>query len=85
MGEFRNTVMLKGHVKWFNNQKGYGFVLSEGEPDIFVHYSNIEMEGFRTLNQGEEVEFELLRSPKGLQALHVRRLDDESETHAESA
>lgn len=60
-----------GQVKWFNNQKGYGFIVCEGVPDIFVHYTAIKMEGFRTLKQGEEVDFELLKGAKGLQAINV--------------
>jgi cold shock protein len=65
----------RGAVKWFNDQKGYGFILSPDDADVFVHYSAIQMEGFRTLREGEEVCFELLKSPKGLQALNVKRAD----------
>ena len=64
---------LKGRVKWFNDQKGYGFITQDDSADVFVHHSAIKMEGFRTLREGEEVEFELLESPKGLQAVNVSR------------
>ncbi|NUM54044.1 MAG: cold shock domain-containing protein [Candidatus Hydrogenedentes bacterium] len=66
---------LKGRVKWFNDQKGFGFITRENSPDVFVHHSAIRMEGFRTLREGEEVQFELLESPKGLQAVNVSRPD----------
>jgi CspA family cold shock protein len=64
----------QGTVKWFNNAKGYGFIQSEdsGE-DIFVHHTAIVSEGFRTLNQGEPVNFEVVQGPKGLQARNVVR------------
>ena len=63
-----------GTVKWFNGSKGYGFITrAEGE-DVFVHFSAIEAEGFRTLREGEQVEFAVERSPKGLQAVRVRAL-----------
>ncbi|PIQ96405.1 MAG: cold-shock protein [Nitrospinae bacterium CG11_big_fil_rev_8_21_14_0_20_56_8] len=64
--------MPTGKVKWFNNQKGYGFIqMSEGEPDVFVHYSAIRSEGFKTLNEGQDVEFEMSTGPKGPQAVNV--------------
>jgi len=63
--------MAIGKVKWFSNQKGYGFIqTSEGE-DIFVHFSAIQAEGFKTLGQGQEVEFEISTGPKGPQAENV--------------
>ncbi|RAL24654.1 hypothetical protein DL240_00140 [Lujinxingia litoralis] len=65
--------MATGSVKWFNNAKGFGFITQGGEDDIFVHYSQIEGEGFKTLKQGEVVEFELRRGPKGLHAAKVLR------------
>ena len=66
--------MAKGTVKWFNNAKGYGFLQAEGsEKDIFVHHSSIKAEGFRTLNEGEKVDFELVQGPKGLKAENVVR------------
>lgn len=62
-------------VKWFNDARGFGFLVGEDGRDIFVHYSVIEMAGFRTLQPGERVEFELGEGPRGLLALRVRRLD----------
>lgn len=61
----------EGTVKWFSDQKGYGFILNGTNPDIFVHHSAIQMEGFRTLKEGDPVYFELMESPKGLQAVNV--------------
>lgn len=60
-----------GKVKWFNETKGYGFIEQSGEKDIFVHYSAIKMDGYRTLKEGQQVEFEVLETPKGLQAAEV--------------
>lgn len=66
--------MLTGTVKWFDSKKGYGFISgSEQGKDIFVHYTHIEGEGFRSLKDGDAVEFELVDSEKGPQAHHVRR------------
>lgn len=66
--------METGQVKWFDNKKGFGFIQMDGcAEDIFVHYSSIQDEGFKTLKDGEPVEFELLKGPKGLHAEHVRR------------
>ena len=67
--------MATGSVKWFNNAKGFGFITQGGEEDIFVHYSQIQEEGFKTLKQGEVVEFELRRGPKGLHAANVVRMN----------
>ena len=65
--------MANGTVKWFNNAKGYGFITQEGvEEDVFCHYSSIEGDGYRTLAEGQRVEFDVQRGPKGLQASHVR-------------
>lgn len=61
-----------GTVKWFNGDKGYGFLAREGGPDVFVHYSAIESEGFRNLQEGQKVEFTIENGPKGLQAASVR-------------
>jgi CspA family cold shock protein len=67
--------MTKGTVKWFNDAKGYGFIQMEGsEQDIFVHHTSIKADGFRTLNQGEEVQFELTEGPKGPKAENVLRM-----------
>jgi CspA family cold shock protein len=60
-----------GKVKWFNQSKGYGFIERESGEDIFVHYTAIQADGFRSLNEGEEVSFEVTRGPKGLQAANV--------------
>ena len=65
--------MEKGTVKWFNNAKGFGFITREGAPDVFVHHTSITMEGFRSLSEGETVEFEVVQGPKGLQAANVRK------------
>ncbi len=64
---------MQGTVKWFNDAKGYGFISQETGEDVFVHYSAIEMDGFRSLTEGEKVEFEVQRGPKGLQAVSVRK------------
>jgi CspA family cold shock protein len=67
--------MARGRVKWFNDQKGYGFIeQEEGGGDVFVHYSNINGDGFKTLAEGEEVEFDLTQGPKGAKAENVSRL-----------
>jgi CspA family cold shock protein len=61
-----------GTVKWFNGDKGYGFLAREGGPDVFVHYSAIQSEGFRNLTEGQKVEFTIEKGPKGLQAADVK-------------
>ena len=66
--------MLVGKVKWFNNEKGYGFIVKENYDDIFVHYSSILDEGFKTLNEGQLVEFDLVVGEKGLQAQNVYKI-----------
>ncbi len=63
--------MEKGKVKWFNNAKGYGFIAQDNGDDVFVHYSVIQQDGYRSLNAGEEVEFDLTNGDKGLQASKV--------------
>lgn len=67
--------MAQGTVKWFNDGKGFGFISQDGGEDVFVHHSSISMEGFRTLAEGDRVEFEVVQGPKGLQAANVRRAD----------
>ena len=66
--------MAKGSVKWFDDRKGYGFIAREGEKDIFVHFSAIQGDGFKTLSEGEEVEFEVVNGPKGEQATNVTKM-----------
>ena len=67
----------KGKVKWFNESKGYGFIKQDSGRDIFVHYSEIEGDGYRTLSEGETVEFETREGPKGLEATNVARAASE--------
>lgn len=64
---------MKGTVKWFNNAKGYGFIGREGGPDVFVHYSAITAEGYKSLQEGDQVEFEIAQGPKGPQAANVTK------------
>ena len=66
--------MERGTVKWFNNQKGYGFIALESGRDVFVHYSEIQGDGYKTLNEGEAVECEITQGPKGEQATKVVKL-----------
>ncbi len=65
---------MKGKIKWFNESKGFGFIEQEDGNDVFVHYSSIEGDGFKTLAEGEEVEFEVIDGPKGLQASKVNKI-----------
>ena len=66
--------MAQGLVKWFNDAKGYGFITQEDGQDVFVHYSAIQAGGFRSLAEGDRVEFEVTRGPKGLQASNVKKV-----------
>lgn len=65
-------VPMTGKVKWFNDRKGFGFIEVQGEKDVFVHHSAIQGEGFKSLKEGDEVEFEVTQGPKGPQATNVR-------------
>ncbi|HKK01656.1 MAG TPA: cold-shock protein [Desulfuromonadales bacterium] len=66
--------MKQGKVKWFNDAKGFGFIEQEGETDVFVHFSAIEMDGFKTLAEGDQVSFNVVQGPKGPQAQNVVRV-----------
>jgi len=66
--------MSRGTVKWFNNQKGFGFISDENGKDVFVHFSGIKSEGFKTLEDGAEVEFDVVEGQKGPQATNVTKL-----------
>jgi len=65
--------MASGKVKWFDNKKGFGFIIKEDGQDVFVHHTAITGQGFKTLNEGEEVQFEIIESGKGLKAQNVER------------
>lgn len=68
---------MSGHVKWFNNEKGYGFIDYTAGEDIFVHYSAIKQEGYKSLAEGQKVVFDLIETPKGLQAINVVAITEE--------
>jgi cold shock protein len=71
---------MQGRVK-FNSEKGYGFIVRNDGPDVFVHFTAITGKGYRTLNEGELVEFEIIQGPKGAQAINVRKLESSHPTH----
>ena len=66
--------MQQGTVKWFNAKKGYGFISDEAGNDVFVHYTGLDMEGYKTLEEGQAVEFDVVDGNKGSQAVHVKRV-----------
>jgi CspA family cold shock protein len=66
--------MAQGTVKWFKNEKGFGFITQEGGPDLFVHFSEIQGDGFKSLNEGDRVEFDVAQGDKGPKAVKVRKI-----------
>jgi CspA family cold shock protein len=76
------AAQYKGKVKWFNNAKGYGFIGREDGPDVFVHYSAIQLDGYKTLKEGDEVEFDIVEGQKGPQADAVMRFRDSAHSAA---
>ena len=70
---WKYLIMNKGTVKWFNNQKGYGFISDEQGNDVFVHYSGLNMDGFKSLEEGADVQFEVINGDKGPQAVNVTK------------
>ncbi len=68
----KEEVLAQGTVKWFSNEKGYGFIEREGGDDVFVHHSAVNMDGYRSLSEGQKVEFEVVQGDKGLQAANVQ-------------
>jgi cold shock protein len=70
----KDHIMAQGTVKWFNEQKGFGFITQDDGPDVFVHYSAIQESGFKSLNEGDQVEFQVTQGPKGPQAQAVKKI-----------
>ena len=66
---------MEGTVKWFSKEKGYGFIRDQEAQDVFVHYSQVQMDGFRVLEEGERVRFDILQSPRGPQAQNVEKIE----------
>ena len=81
-GRQEPVAQYKGKVKWFNNAKGYGFIGREDGPDVFVHYSAIQLDGYKTLKEGDEVEFDIVEGQKGPQADAVIRFGTAAHTAA---
>ena len=73
-------MMSKGIIKWFNNEKGYGFINGSADEDIFVHYTSITQAGYKTLSEGQVVEFNLIKTDKGLQATDVKTVNEKELT-----
>lgn len=67
---------MKAKVKWFNNEKGYGFIENNDDEDIFIHYSNIKKDGYKTLKEGQIVEFDLIKTEKGYQAENIKIINE---------
>jgi cold shock protein len=65
---------MQGKIKWFNSEKGYGFIEREGGDDVFVHFSAIQMDGYKALNEGQMVEFEIVKGDRGMQAANVTKI-----------
>jgi CspA family cold shock protein len=80
--ECTQLAQYKGTVKWFNNAKGYGFLGREGGADVFVHYSSIQIDGYKSLKEGDEVEFDIIQGAKGPQADQVVRIKDAGQSAA---
>jgi CspA family cold shock protein len=74
----KEVLDVKGKIKWFNNSKGYGFIGRADSADVFVHYSAIVGDGYRTLQEGDAVEFEIVQGPKGPQASNVIKIEEDS-------
>ena len=73
--QVREMARIQGTVKWFNDAKGFGFLAREGGPDVFVHFSAIQANGFKSLSEGDRVEFEIVQGEKGPQASDVKKVD----------